>query len=67
MNITLTIAQASNLSLLDMSILRKKIANIQVILPFVFPEYRQYPGMYASNLWILSAHKSRPSTDIFEH
>ena len=65
MNITLTIAWTSNLSLLDISILRKKLP-IYKLFSHCFPKYRQYPGMYASNLWILAAHKSRPSTDILE-
>ena len=42
------------------------MANIQVIFGSVFPEYRQYPGIYASNFWILSAHKSSLYNDIFE-
>ena len=37
MNVTLTIARTSNLSLLDISILRKKFVNVHVILSFFSP------------------------------
>ena len=64
-NITLTIAWTSNLSLLDISKLRKKLP-IYRLFSHCFSRIQAVSWMYASNFWILSAHKSRPSTDIFE-